>query len=214
MKTQLIEMDVKDLIKADWNYKSDGTDEQIEKLMNSINVDNSVGVLAVREINNKFEVIDGNHRLEAVIRLNWEKVPCENFGEISKGKAITIARRRNHKWFEDDLLQYAQIFKEDVVPEFTMDELADFMPDSLEDMENLLKMDEFDWTELPEEKPVYDEGLKTINIKVPESVYDIWLEWKQLLIEKSSIDTDSKAFEFAIVEALNSSPQIESEPNE
>ena len=34
--TQLVEMNANDLIKADWNYKTDGTDEQIEKLINSI----------------------------------------------------------------------------------------------------------------------------------------------------------------------------------
>ena len=65
--------------------------------MNSIEEDKSVGVLAVREIDGKFEVIDGNHRLEALIRMKWKKVPCENFGQITKAKAITIARRRNHK---------------------------------------------------------------------------------------------------------------------
>ena len=101
VKTQLAELSINDLIKADWNYKTEGTEEQIEKLITSIKVDKSVGVLAVREISisedkdgmevNKFEVIDGNHRLEALIRMNWEKVPCENFGDISKAKAITIA---------------------------------------------------------------------------------------------------------------------------
>ena len=33
LKTQMVEMDIKDLIKADWNYKTDGTDEQIDKLI-------------------------------------------------------------------------------------------------------------------------------------------------------------------------------------
>ena len=113
--TQLVEMNESDLVKADWNYKTDGTEEQIEKLMASIGVDKSVGVLAVREKGKKFEVIDGNHRLEAIKRLGWKKVPCENFGDISKAKAITIARRRNHKWFEDDVLAYAKLFKEDVL---------------------------------------------------------------------------------------------------
>ena len=135
VKTQLAELSINDLIKADWNYKTEGTEEQIEKLITSIKVDKSVGVLAVREISisedkdgmevNKFEVIDGNHRLEALIRMNWEKVPCENFGDISKAKAITIARRRNHKWFEDDLLAYATLFKEDVLKEFKIDSYAD-----------------------------------------------------------------------------------------
>ena len=36
VKTQLAQMDIGDLIKADWNYKTDGTEEQIEKMINSI----------------------------------------------------------------------------------------------------------------------------------------------------------------------------------
>ena len=201
-KTQIVEMDIKDLIKANWNYKTEGTEEQISKLMNSIDQDNSIGVLAVRELDKKFEVIDGNHRLEAIKRLGWEKVPCENFGPISKANAITIARRRNHAWFEDDVLKYAEIFKKDVLSEFSIDDLEAFMPDNKEEMEILLKLDEFDFDQYDTSQE-YDEDLKTINIKVPDSVYDEWIKWKDKIKETNGYETDSKAFEFAIVEANN-----------
>ena len=156
-RTQLANIDIKDLHKAEWNYKTDGTEEQIEKLINSINQDKSVGVLAVRETEDGFEVIDGNHRFEAVSRMGWEEVPCENFGSITKATAITIARRRNHKWFEDDILAYAEIFNESVLAEYDIGELEKFMPDTKEEMENMSKMLEFDWdnfqeTELDEEE--------------------------------------------------------------
>jgi len=128
IKTQLAEIDTKDLIKAEWNYKTDGTQEQIDKLINSIKEDSSVGVVAIRELGDKFEVIDGNHRLEALIQMKWKKVPCENFGDISKAKAITIARRRNHKWFDDDIIAYDEIFKDELLYEYTIDELESFMP--------------------------------------------------------------------------------------
>ena len=204
IKTQLAEIDVKDLTKAKWNYKTDGTEEQIEKLMKSIQVDESVGVLAVREKDKKFEVIDGNHRLEAVTRLGWKKIPCENFGDISKAKAITIARRRNHKWFEDDILSYAEIFKEDVLSEYTIDELEEFMPDSKEEMENLEKMLDFDWNSF-EDKALYDEdeNLKSIKVVVPEETYNMWLKWKERVKSLGDYETDGKAFEYAIIEALN-----------
>tara|TARA_R100000458_G_scaffold11194_2_gene8944 strand:+ start:3844 stop:4371 length:528 start_codon:yes stop_codon:yes gene_type:complete len=144
-KTQLVEMDIEDLIPADWNYKSDGTPEQIEKLCNSIKEDDSAGVVAVRELDGKFEVIDGNHRLQALKQLKWKKIPCENFGSISKGKAVTIARRRNHKWFEDDLLAYAELFKEEVLQEYDIDQLETFMPETKDEMLNLENILEFDW---------------------------------------------------------------------
>jgi len=150
--TQLVELDIKDLVKADWNYKSDATPELLDKLCQSISRDKSAGVLAVRELEgNKFEVIDGNHRYEAVFELAWEKVPCENFGDISLAQAVTIARRRNHQWFEDDLFAYGELFREIVLPEYGIEELASFMPETQEEMKNLENMLDFDWAQFDRE---------------------------------------------------------------
>ena len=76
---EVIKLPIEQLVKAEWNYKTDGTDEQIQKLMNSIEYDKSAGILAVRKIRDKYEVIDGNHRLEALRRLNYKEVQVENF---------------------------------------------------------------------------------------------------------------------------------------
>ena len=210
--TQLVQIGIKDLIKADWNYKTDGTEDQIQKLMNSIKIDKSVGVLAVRENRDKFEVIDGNHRFEAIKRLGWKEVPCENFGEISKAKAIIIARRRNHKWFEDDVMAYAELFKKDVLKEFKIEELVDFMPDTKEEMENFEKLLDFNWDDYKEGIDLNEmEDLKTINLKVPENVYNMWIEWKEKIKNLNGYQTDTKAFEFAIVEANNTIIEITDE---
>ena len=203
IKTQLVEIDTKDLIKAEWNYKTDGTQEQIDKLINSIKEDSSAGVVAVRELGDKFEVIDGNHRLEALIQMKWKKVPCENFGDISKAKAITIARRRNHKWFEDDIIAYAELFRDEILTEFSIEELEKFMPDTKEDMENLEKLLDFDWDNYEENHEYDEDNLKTINVKVPEETYNMWMKWKEKVKNIGGYETDGKAFEFAIVEALN-----------
>lgn len=207
-ETQIVEIDVGDLIKADWNYKSEGTPEQIAKLAESIKHDRSAGVLAVREIvvdgKIKFEVIDGNHRLDAVKLAVWKKVPCENFGQISKARAITIARRRNHKWFEDDILKFAELFKNDVLSEFNLDELAKFMPDSREEMENLSKLLEFDWSQFNGDGEDGEHpNLKEIKFWVPEETYNIWVKWKERVKKIPGYDSDGKAFEFAVIEALN-----------
>ena len=204
-KTQLVQININDIIKADWNYKSDGTKEEIQKLKNSISEDNSVGVLAVREVDDGFEVIDGNHRFEAIKQLGWEKVPCENFGAITKAKSITIARRRNHKWFEDDIMAYSKLFKEEVLQEYSVQELKDFMPDTEEDMNTFINSLDFDYDENKKDNPTYDESenLKSINIKIPEETYNIWLKWKDRVKQIGNYETDSKAFEYAVVEALN-----------
>jgi len=151
--TQLAELNVADLIKADWNYKSDASAEMLEKLCASISKDHSAGVLAVREMESgQFEVIDGNHRFQAVCELGWEKVPCENFGEISLAHAVTVARRRNHQWFEDDPLAFAELYRDVVLPEYSVGELEQFMPDSQQELEDLAKLLDFDWGEFDQEE--------------------------------------------------------------
>jgi len=203
VKTQIVEMNVKDLIKADWNYKSEGTQEQIDKLKNSIKIDKSVGVLAVREIKGKFEVIDGNHRLEAIKQMKWKKVPCENFGEITKATAITIARRRNHQWFEDDLLSYSDIFKNDVLQEYSLDDLEKFMPDTKAEMMSIAELTDFDWDQFERNDDLDDDPLKTIKLIVNDDIYQLWKDWLAKCQDMLGYDNPSSCFELAIIEALN-----------
>jgi len=137
---------VSNLILADWNYKSDGTQEMIQKLANSISLDKSAGILAVRKMKSgKYEVIDGNHRLKAILLLGWEQVFVEDFGSISKATAVIISKRRNDKWFDSDNIALAQLFKEDVLKEYSIDDLEKIMPDTREEIENFTKLLDFDW---------------------------------------------------------------------
>lgn len=195
---------INDLIPADWNYKSDGTEEQIETLCNSIKEDKSAGVPAVRHLGDKFEVIDGNHRLEALKRLKWKEVPCENFGDISKATAIVIARRRNHKWFEDDILKLSGLFKNDVATEYSIDDLDRIMPDSREQIEALMTLTDFDWNQFntSDDEIEIGEQYQTLTIKLPENVFELWEKWKAVCI-KEGITSEINIFEYAIVEALN-----------
>lgn len=209
-KTQVVEMDVASLIEAEWNYKERGTEEQIEKLAKSITKDMSVGVLAVRQIEKDgkilFEVIDGNHRLQAIQFLKWDKVPVENFGEISLADAVTIARRRNHSWFEDDKLALAKLFTDVVFKEYEIGSLAEFMPDSEEALEGYKNLGEFDWSvpELNEpQAEVVSFNEKKIFLKVPEETYNIWEKWLERCENITGLETPERAFEFAIIEALN-----------
>ena len=191
------------LIKADWNYKTDGTDEQINKLINSIKYDNSAGVLAVRELGDKLEVIDGNHRLEALRRMNMQEVQVENFGALSKAKAILVARRRNHVWFDDDLLSFSELLKNDVLPEIALDHIKNILPDSTAEIDNMLALGKFDWEEPTLNEPKETDGNKVIKIKVNDEVFKMWQDWIQFCAEQNNFKSESEAFEFAIVEAKN-----------
>ena len=148
MKPQIISVPVSQLVKADWNYKTDGTPEQIEKLAASVAHDQSAGVPAVRRLSKgKYEVIDGNHRLDVIKALNWEKVDVEDFGTISTAEAVTISRRRNYQWFQDDILRLSTLFRDVVFPEIPLEDLVKFMPDTSETLEALSRLSaDFDWT--------------------------------------------------------------------
>ena len=183
---EVIKLPIEQLVKAEWNYKTDGTDEQIQKLMNSIEYDNSAGILAVRKIRDKYEVIDGNHRLEALRRLNYKEVQVENFGDLPKSKAIVLSRRRNHVWFDDDLVSFGTLLKEDVLPDISMETLKEILPED-ENLENLLNFNEFEWKE-PEQK-TKDVNTVAIQFTVTKEVGDIWNEYV-----KENNDTPNQVF--------------------
>tara|TARA_S200002703_G_scaffold8511_2_gene8546 strand:+ start:14629 stop:15246 length:618 start_codon:yes stop_codon:yes gene_type:complete len=196
-------MNIDNLVKAGWNYKTDGTEEQINKLIKSIKYDDSAGVIAVRKLNDKYEVIDGNHRLEALQRIGWQQIQVENFGDISKAKAIIIARRRNHVWFDDDLKAFSDLIKNDVLPEIDTDTLKDILPDTPDEIDNLVNFGNFDWEEPIEKEPKDDDGKKTIVVKVDESVYQMWQDWVKWCAEQTDYKSEPEAFEYLIIEAKN-----------
>jgi len=212
--TQLVEADVSDLIHADWNYKTDGTPEQIEKLMNAITEAGSCGVLAVREVKVgkefKLEVMDGNHRLTAIQNLGWKKVPIENFGRISKAKAVILTRQRNQNWFDDDRLKLANLFAIDVFPEFSMEHLSNILPETMESLESLKGLASVDWATPGSgdgdgggSSNDYDPTVKKIFLRVPEETFNLWSKWLERCKDITGLGTPERAFEFAVIEALN-----------
>ena len=203
-KTQLVWLETKNLRPADWNYKVEVSEEQREKFRNSIEVDGSAGVLAVREFSEDggepvFEVIDGNHRLEELEKMGLTKIPCENFGEISIAKAVTIARRRNHEWFERDDVRYAEIFRDLVLPEYSIDDLDKFMPDTREQLESVEKFLDFDWDSFnatPPAEKKSDEG-ETLSFTLTEQE-SAWVTMELDRISAAFKVNESKALLYAI----------------
>jgi ParB family chromosome partitioning protein len=181
MNRPLIKVTLEQLQKAPWNYKTDGRPELIEKLVKSATYQKSIGVIAVRELGkNKYEIIDGNHRLDALKQLGVDEVTVENFGKISKAEAVVISKQRNMIWFEDDTVKFAEVFKEAVLNEFTIDELEQMLPLSKVELENYSKLLDFDWS-------IYDKNLeddqvdqdeeKILRIILNKEEQKIWAEW-------------------------------------
>jgi hypothetical protein len=211
MKTQIVKVKISELNHAEWNYKTSGTEEQIQKLMKSIQK-YGPGIPAVRhlEVDGKdvLEVMDGNHRLTAMQRLGFEEVTVENFGEISQAEAVIITRNRNQNWFEDDKLMLANLMNDHVFNEYTMEELSSFMPETQESLGALKMLAEAEWSD-PESGSGSGTGggppdeTKKIFLKVSEEVFNLWEKWLGRCENITGLENAERAFEFAVIEALN-----------
>lgn len=218
-QTQIVEIDIEDVIGADWNYKTDGTKEEIEQLKRSIEKHGSCGVFAVRELKDKFEVMDGNHRLAAIREMGWKKVPCENFGKIKKAFAIIIARSRNYNWFSDDVFKLQKLYNEEVFKEFNVDELLNFMPDSKGFMESLASIGELPWDRAKESEantaPSIPDGFVELKIKIPNETMEVWGKLKDRYNKAlGEIQPDYRVLEFALIEAMNVPEESLQKPDE
>lgn len=154
--SQLETVPLSRLRQAPWNYKKPGNPEDIARLAASIRHDGSAGVLPVRTVpdTDLLEVMDGNHRLEALALLaetdpQWNAVRVENFGPVTVARAVLIARRRNYQWFDDDLTVLGALYRDEVMTEFDADTLDEFMPEGATGIQNLIDMLDFQWPDDP-----------------------------------------------------------------
>lgn len=119
-------LDIEWLFNAKWNYKE--TDEDMmAKLVKNLRTNDQVENLIVREVGKRYEVINGNHRLEAMKQLGFTRAMCFNMGEISDAKARRIAIETNETKFAADGYKLASLLKE-LTDEFDITELCSTLP--------------------------------------------------------------------------------------
>lgn len=209
MTPKVMELAVDKIVLAAWNYKTDGTPEKMAKLKASIERDNSVGVLPVRELaNGKFEAVDGNHRLRAIKELGWKKVSVENFGKISKAEAVLLARRRNAEWFEDDVNAFNKLMAE-AMKEVSIEEMAKFMPESLDELEAYKHLNDFDWNQ-PTPKVKADPTHHILNVKLSTKTHQAFekqvLRIKRLLTKPEDEEAALEQVYACIAKVLKAQP--------
>ena len=135
-----IEIPIEKLIKADWNYKMDN-DELKEKLKKNIMRNGQIENIIVRELDTGyFEIVNGNHRFDALSELEFKKIVAYNLGEISLPHAQRIAVETNETRFATDNDKLSALLKE-INLEFDIDDLRDTIPFDTEELSNLLDLD-------------------------------------------------------------------------
>jgi hypothetical protein len=201
-----VEIKIIELVKADWNYKTEDLAKQ-EKLKENIKRNGQIENIIVRELETGyFEVVNGNHRLSVLKDLNHQKVYCYNLGKITQPQAIRIAIETNETKFDTDSITLAERVKE-LTEEFDLKDLVSTLPYSETEIDNFSKLTDFNWDQYIEEdlSDTFSdvEFDKTITVKVTNETYKRWLELKDRMQGIIGYDNVSKAMEFAIIEALN-----------
>jgi len=130
------EIELNKIIKAEWNYKEDN-EELRSKLKSNIIRNGFIESVIVRELEeDSYEMVNGNHRLDVLNELNYDKVMCYNLGNITENQAKRIAIETNETRFKSDKNKLVDIISE-LQKEFDTDELLETMPYSSEQLNNL-----------------------------------------------------------------------------
>jgi hypothetical protein len=114
-------------IKAAWNYKTDD-EEKAKKLTANIKRNGQVQNIIVRDVGKgKFEIANGNHRLDSFIALKFKDAVCFNLGKVSQAAAERVAIETNEQSFDPDPVKLGQVI-EHIMEEFEKDDLLATMP--------------------------------------------------------------------------------------
>jgi len=166
MKRGLVAIPIKKLVTADWNYKAD-SEFMMNALVENLRRNGQIINVITRELGRgRHEVVNGNHRLEALRKIGVEQVVCFNLGKVSKEEAIRLAIETNETNFEPSMPKLAGIVIE-AVEKTEFDMSANTLPYSEEEVHRFREMKRVDWNQKPE-KPRKKTGEADSSGKVKE----------------------------------------------
>jgi hypothetical protein len=120
-----------------------------------------------------------------------------------------FTRQRNEQWFEDDKLKLAVLFSNEVFGEYSPEYLATILPDSLEQLQSYKALANVEWVppvldqDDTGDAPPGEDKFKLVKLWVTEEVFNLWEKWLERAREITGLESDARAFEFAVIEALN-----------
>ncbi|MBF0102211.1 MAG: ParB N-terminal domain-containing protein [Desulfobacterales bacterium] len=179
------ELTIDQLVKADWNYKKDN-DSLLAKLKENIRKNGQIENLVVRELGSGlYEIVNGNHRYDALVQLGIRSVYCYNLGCISKLVAKRIAVELNETRFQTSMDHFGSILKE-ISLEFGMEHLEQTLPFTAQDITNFIELSSFEWSDVtpihPKKDTPTDNNVKDEAVEVVSETY-VTCSMKQIVFE-------------------------------
>ena len=202
MKKGFIDIEISKLKKAEWNYKEEN-DILTKKLLCNMQKNGQIENIIIRELKkDTFEVVNGNHRIDVMKILKNKKVHAFNLGKISLVEAQRIAIETNETKFGSNEIKLGNLISE-ISKEFEMTDLVESMPYSQDEINSMISINKFDWDEKNENEEVNEKFNNIIKLKVSDITFAQWEQLKARVEKIGGYASDSKVFEFAIIEALN-----------
>lgn len=204
-KYQLIE--IEKLVGADWNYKKEDENGLLETLRNNIKRNGQIENIIVRELDTGFyEVCNGNHRLKVFQELQMPKAICYNLGKISLAEAKRLTIETNETKFKADSIRLAETVTE-LLNSFSVDELAETMPYSADEITNFKDILDFDWKDKPsgdvDTTPPSSDEWKELKFNLPLAVAEQFEYQLQRFKQKLCPDDNPKDVSYVMpIEAM------------
>jgi len=131
------------MVKAVWNYKDDDEERESE-LHESLKRWGQVESIVIRPLGKKFEIVNGNHRLDPMTSLDMKIAHCYNTGKVSEAKARELAIVLNETRFPTDQLKLAKVI-DTILKEQPIEELIKIVPWNMEEILALRSLVDVDW---------------------------------------------------------------------
>jgi ParB-like nuclease domain len=179
-----IDIPIKLLVKADWNYKEEDA-KQSEKLKNNLKRNGQIENVIVRLLDTGFyEVANGNHRLDVFLELGYKTVHAYNLGQVSLKQAQRVAIETNETRFKSNPEKLQETLQE-LLEEFEITDLQETFSTDIDfnfDVETELDIDSFSDAD-NKANDLASNVMKAIMIEYEEShykeAYEIISFWRE-----------------------------------
>ena len=168
---------IEQVVPNTWNPKDAIADnpenaKNYERIKKSLAAHGQLDPILVREVNGRFEIVNGYHRYMALKEAGADEVEIKNLGKIDDARAKAIALATEDAKVSLNRVKVAEMVDAILSADPSMLDLFPYNEGDVSEMRGLL---DFEW---PQDQPE-PEAKKGISIKVPEDRLADWNKLKE-----------------------------------